>query len=83
MPIDIAEDYLNRHTRAVEVKDWSMLRAGDRVAVSEDLFYQDGLQVEETAAEIGVIWVRRISSGDRQLLSVGTHRIWHLDTKDI
>ena len=74
---------MNPHTHAVEVQDWSTLQTGDRVAVSEDLFYQDGLQVEETAADIGVIWVRRISSGDRQLLSVGTHRIWHLDTKDI
>ena len=74
---------MNRHTHAVEVEDWSMLQAGDRVAVSEDLFYQDGLQVEETAADIGVIWVRRLSSGDRQLLSVGTHRIWHLGTRNI
>jgi hypothetical protein len=74
---------MNRHTHAVEVEDWSILRAGDRVAVSEDLFYQDGLQVEETAADIGVIWVRRISSGDRQLLSVGTDRIWHLGTRNI
>ncbi|BCW86063.1 hypothetical protein DM794_07950 [Paenarthrobacter ureafaciens] len=62
----------------VEVTDWSVLQPGEMVAVTGDPFTQDTLCIEETAPELGVIWVRRKTSGDRKVLNAGDYRIWRL-----
>ncbi|BCW43215.1 MULTISPECIES: hypothetical protein [Micrococcaceae] len=69
---------MKQSKHAVEVKDWSVLKAGEMVAIADDPYVQDPLRVEETAPELGVLWVRRQSSGDRQILNSGDFKIWRL-----
>jgi hypothetical protein len=60
------------------VKDWSVLKTGEMVAIADDPYAKDPLKIEETAPELGVLWVRRQSSGDRKILNSGDYKIWRL-----
>ena len=69
---------MNQCKYAVEVQDWSVLKTGEMVAIAGDPYTDDPLRVEETAPDIGVIWVRRQSSGERQILNSGDYTIWRM-----
>lgn len=69
---------MKHYKPTVEVTDWSVLQAGEMVAVTGDPYFHEPLCVEETAPELGVIWVRRKSSGDRKVLNAGDYRIWRM-----
>jgi hypothetical protein len=69
---------MKQSKHVVEVKDWSVLKADEMVAIADDPNAKDPLRVEETAPELGVLWVRRQSSGDRQVLNSGDFKIWRL-----
>lgn len=69
---------MKRSKHVVEVKDWFVLKAGETVAIADDPYVKDPLRIEETASELGVLWVRRQSSGDRQILNSGDYKIWRL-----
>ena len=66
------------HFAATEIKDWSALQPGDRVTAAAELPHWTSGSIEETAPELGVLWIREARSGERKLLNVGNHKIWRL-----